>query len=160
MTIHVTQTQKLVTEAALSAVGASEMLRDPAIIDTLVRAMLVIQAGGMQAYLFKGFKRSCMSRNRRQPEQVTREVEVLEASVHWFHEVIGQARGEAARRIRGNRARRIKQLEQDAENWQREAARQREHLLRLCNGRFNQDAVNWNEVPQPQRWGGDDFDAA
>jgi len=111
MTINVTQTQKLVAEAALSAVGANEMLRDPANIDTLVRAMLVIEGGHMQAYMLRGFNWSYRSRNRQDPLGTFLDRHNLDRAVEAFHGTIEEAKGEAARRIRGNRARRKREEE-------------------------------------------------
>ena len=160
MTIHVTQTQKLVAEAALAAVGAHDTCRDPAVIEDLVRAMLVIEDGRMQAYMLRGFKWSCCSRGAQNPLGVAREMDDLTASVDWFHHYIENARGEAARRIRGNRVRRIKQVENDAERLQQLAARQRQNfLLRLP--RLNDGvAANGNDIAEPpRRRGGNRYDA-
>jgi hypothetical protein len=160
MTINVTQTQKLVAEAALSAIGANEMLRDPANIDTLVRAMLVIEGAHMQAYMLRGFNWSCMSRNRREPLEVARDRAELDQSVEWFHQSIDQARGEPARRIRGNRARRLKEMVREAEHLQQYAGQQLRELKMWRRGIFNLDAANWDGAPHQQRVGRPDEDAA
>lgn len=137
MTITVTQTQKLVAEAALSAVGANDMLRDPDTIDTLVRAMLVIEGGHMQAYMLRGFKWSYRSRNRRDPLGTFLDRHNLDRAVEAFHDTIDGARGEAARRIRGNRARRERELErmiaaQVQERMERQEARRLKRELKLA----------------------------
>ena len=134
MTITVTQTQKLVAETALSAVGANDMLRDPDTIDTLVRAMLVIESGHMQAYMLRGFNWSNRSRNRRDPLGTFLDRHNLEQSVEIFHGTIDGARGEAARRIRGNRARRQREeqrmiAEYEQQREARQEARQKLHRV-------------------------------
>lgn len=137
MTITVTQTQKLVAEAALSAVGANDMLRDPDTIDTLVRAMLVIESGHMQAYMLRGFNWSYRSRNRRDPLGTFLDRNNLDRAVEAFHDTIDGARGEAARRIRGNRARREREEErmiaaQVQERLERQQARRLKRELKLA----------------------------
>ncbi len=154
MTINVTQTQKLVAEAALAAVGADHLAQDPEAVDQVIRAILVIQKGGMKSYMLDGFQRSCMSRNRRHPLEVARDNAVLDASVELFHGHIGHSDTQAARRIRYNRSRLIKALSNAHPEWKRE------QLLRLRAGFFFLNVANEDQQPDPQRWVGDDIDAA
>lgn len=114
MTIHVTKTQQLIAHAALQAVGAPENLRDPAVVDHVIRAMLVIQEGRMQAYMLKGFNWSCNVRKRREPVNAFLDRHNLERAVEAFHLSVVGAQGEAARRIRANRARRQREAEKAA----------------------------------------------
>lgn len=124
MTIRVTQTQKLIAEAALAAVGANDLLKDPESIENVVRAMLVVEQGHMQAYMLRGFNWSYRSRNRNDRLGTFLERHNLEKAVEAFHGTIEGARGEAARRIRGNRARRQRELERMlAENEEKQRVR-------------------------------------
>jgi hypothetical protein len=154
MTIHVTETQKLVAEAALAAVGADHLAENPEAVDQVIRAILVIQKGGMKSYMLNGFKRSCMSRNRRHPLEVARDNAVLDESVEQFHGQIAYSNTKAARRIRYNRARMIKELNYADPEWKRE------QLLLLREGRFFLNVANEDQLPNPQWWDGDDIDAA
>ena len=137
MTIHVTQTQKLIAEAALAAAGADDRLRDPVLIDDMIRAMLVIEEGRMQAYILRGFKWSNHSRNRRDPLGTFLDRHNLDRAVEAFHGTIEEATGEAARRIRGNRARRQREFErviaaQVRERMERQEARRLKRELKLA----------------------------
>ena len=137
MTINVTQTQKLVAEAALAAVGADHLAEDPAAINDLIRAMLVIEKGRMQAYMLRGFNWSYRARYWQDPEKVRLERSELDETVEWFHGHINAARGEAARRIRGNRARHIREMdriidEQVRENEERREKRRLQRELKLA----------------------------
>ncbi len=147
MTINVTQTQKLVAEAALAAVGADHLAQDPTAILDLVRAMLVIEQGHMQAYMLRGFNWSYRSRFLQDPEKVRRERAELDQSVEWFQRHIDEAQGEAARRIRGNRKRRIREMVQEAQHLQRYAVHQLRELEQRRRGMFNPEAANWDEEP-------------
>jgi hypothetical protein len=125
MTIHVTETQQFIVRAALEVSNADEGLLDPKLIDDMIRAMLVIEGSGMQAYMLRGSNWSHCSRYRQDPAKATQEREELGLCVEWFQEHIDQARGEAARRIRGNRARRQRELERMlAENEEKQRVRQ------------------------------------
>jgi hypothetical protein len=125
MTIHVTETQQFIVRAALEVSNADERLLDPKLIDDMIRAMLVIEGSGMQAYMLRGSKWSHRSRYWQDPAKATQEREELGLCVEWFQEHIDQARGEAARRIRGNRARRQRELERMlAENEEKQRVRQ------------------------------------
>lgn len=110
MNFTVTETQKLIAAAALASV--SDANNDP--VTDFVRAMVVIQRGGMEAYFLEGFQWSCKSRSRSEPERIHWDGEALDQAVERFHESIDNARGEAARRIRGNRARLRKAKEAEA----------------------------------------------
>ena len=137
MTINVTQTQKLVAEAALAAVGADDLARDPGAILDLVRAMLVIEQGHMQAYMLRGFNWSNRSRNRRDPLGTFLDRHNLDRAVEAFHGSIDGAQGEAARRIRGNRARRQREedrmmIEAELQREQRQEARRLKRQLKLA----------------------------
>jgi hypothetical protein len=112
MNFTITETQRLIAAAALASV--SDANSDP--VDDFVRAMVVIQRGGMQPYFLQGFKWSCNARSRSEPERIRWDVEVLDQAVEQFHESIDNARGQASRRIRGNRARRIKAKVTEARN--------------------------------------------
>jgi hypothetical protein len=126
MAIYVTQTQKLVAEAALSAVGAHNLAQNPETIDDIVRAMLVIEKGHMQAYMLRGFNWSYRSRNRRDPLNTFLDRHNLETAVEVFQSSIDSAGGEAARRIRGNRARRVREAERAAAEYNRVLEERRE----------------------------------
>lgn len=137
MTIHVTQTQKLVAEAALAAVGADNLASNPEIIEDVVRAMLVIEQGHMQAYMLRGFTWSNRSRNRRDPLGTFLDRHNLDRAVDAFHDSIDGAKGEAARRIRGNRARRQRDedrmmIEAELQRQQRQEARRLKRELKLA----------------------------
>lgn len=160
MTIHVTETQKFLVRSALEVSGADERLTDPKLIEDMIRAMLVIEQGRMQAYMLRGFNWSCISRNSREPLAVSQDKDELERSVDWFHEHIDHAREEPARRIRGNRKRRIRKLFLDAQHLQRYAGQQLRELEQRRRGVFNPDAVNWYGVPRQLPVGYLDEDAA
>lgn len=148
MTIRVTQTQKLIAEAALGAVGADNLASNPEIIEDVVRAMLVIEQGHMQAYMLRGFKWSHRSRFLQDPEKVRGERAELDQSVAWFQRHIDEAQGEAARRIRGNRKRRIKEMFLEALQAQRYAGQQLRELELRRRDMFNPEAANWDEEPR------------
>lgn len=126
MAIHVTETQRLITKAALEASGADQNLQNPAIVDDIVRAMLVIEKGHMQAYMLRGFNWSYRSRNRRDPLNTFLDRHNLETAVEVFQSSIDSAGGEAARRIRGNRARRVREAERAAAEYNRVLEERRE----------------------------------
>lgn len=147
MTIHVTETQQFILRAALEVSGADERLRDPDLINDMIRAMLVIEEGRMQPYMLRGFNWSCSSRSRREPLAVSRDIEQLDRSVEWFHRHIDAASGEPARRIRGNRARRFKQLLQKAQEMQEAAERQVRDLILGRREVFPRNPANWDEEP-------------
>lgn len=148
MTIHVTETQRFILRTALEVSGADERLRDTDSINDIIRAMLVIEEGRMQPYMLRGFNWSCRSRGRREPQVVSRDIEQLERSVEWFHQHIDAAGGEPARRIRGNRARRFKQLLQEAQEMQEAADRQVRDLLLGRRDVFHRNPANWDEEPR------------
>lgn len=147
MTIHVTETQRFILRTALDVSGADERPHDPGLIDDIIRAMLVIEEGRMQPYMLRGFNWSCSSRSRREPLAVSRDREQLERSVEWFHQRIDAAGGEPARRIRGNRARRFKQLLQEAQEMQ-EAADQQVRDLLLGRRNLHRNPANRDEEPR------------
>lgn len=128
MTIHVTDTQKLIATVALSTAGIPVGHPDDPLVADFVRAMLVIEKGGMQSYILNGFNWSCRSRGQHR-RQVLEELAELEQATEFFHQGIDTAHGEGARRIRGNRVRRIKEVERQAEHLQLQA-----DLMRLEAG--------------------------
>lgn len=149
MSIRVTQTQQFIVREALEASGADPRLADPELIDDIIRAILVIEEGQMQAYMLRGFKWSCRSRNRREPFNVARDQQELQQSVEHFHQRIEQMPGEATRRIRGNRARRLKKMVREAEFLQEFVGQQLLNLKQRRRGIFHGDAENWfGEVRQ------------
>ncbi len=148
MTIHVTKTQQFIVRAALEVSGADARLVDAQLIDDIIRAVLVIQEGGMQAYMLKGFRWSCSARARREPRQVSRDTEELQECTEWFHHYIDEASGEAARRIRGNRKRSIMKMVQEAQHLQRFAGQQLQELELRRRGIFNPAVANWDEGPR------------
>ena len=134
---RVTDTQKLIVAEALRSVGRVVNGPDDSLVVDVASAMLVVEKGGMQPYFLGGFKWSCSSRSRDNPEQVRADVESLEEAVDTFHQGINVARGEAARRIRGNRSRRIRALEREAQRQLVEAQLQRFALRqRLIGGGY------------------------
>lgn len=147
MTIHVTETQRFILRTALDVSGADERLRDPDLIDDIIRAMLVIEEGRMQPYLLRGFNWSCSSRSRREPLAVSRDREQLERSVERFHERIDVAGGEPARRIRGNRARLFKKRLREAQEMQEAAEREVRDLL-LGRRNLHRNPANRDEEPR------------
>lgn len=152
MTFHVTKTQKLIAEAALASVGgAAPVLRDPEIVELMVRAMVVIEKGRMQSYMLRGFDWSCRSRGPQNSLEVDKDVDDLTNSVELFHHHIENARGEAACRIRANRVRRIKEIEENAEVLQQLAAQQRHNLLRRLPRLNDREAANLNGMREPRR---------
>jgi hypothetical protein len=160
MTIHVTETQQFIVRTALEVSNADERLLDPKLIDDMIRAMLVIEGSGMQAYMLRGSKWSHRSRYWQDPAKATQQREELGLCVEWFQEHIDQARGEAARRIRGNRKRRIREMVQEAQHLQRYAGQQLRELEQRRRAMFNPDAANWDEAPRQLPLGHPDEDAA
>jgi hypothetical protein len=157
---RVTDTQRFIARAALAASGADERLDDPKLIDGMIRAMLVIEQGHMQAYMLRGFNWSHRSRFWQDPEKARRErAEFLEC-VEGFHQYIDQVPCEAARRIRGNRKRRIKEMVQEAQHLQQYAGQQLRDLEQRRRGEFNPDAANWDEAPRQLHLGQPGEDAA
>jgi hypothetical protein len=126
MTINVTQTQKFVAQAALAAVGADHLAENPAAVDQVVRAILVIQQGRMQGYMLNGFNWSCSVRKRREPVNAFLDRHNLEEAVKTFMASIDGAKGEAGRRIRGNRARRRREADRLVAKYLREKEERRE----------------------------------
>lgn len=126
MAMHVTETQRFITKTALQASGAHPNLQDPEIIDDIVRAMLVVEKGHMQAYMLRGFNWSYWSRKRRDPLNTFLDRHNLDTAVEVFHSSIDSAGGEAARRIRANRARRVREAERAAAEYHRVLAERRE----------------------------------
>lgn len=148
MTIHVTKTQQFIARAALEMSGADERLLDPKLIDDMIRAMLVIEAAGMQAYMLRGHNWSSRSRCWQDPVKARQERAHLELCAEYFTRYLDQAQGEAARRIRGNRKRRIREMFQEAQQLQRDAGQQLRELEQRRRGVFNPDAANWDEAPR------------
>lgn len=126
MAMHVTETQRFIIKTALQASGAHPNLQDPEIIDDIARAMLVVEKGRMQAYVLRGFNWSYWSRKRRDPLNTFLDRHNLDTAVEVFHSSIDSASGEAARRIRGNRARRVREAERAAAEYHRVLAERRE----------------------------------
>jgi hypothetical protein len=126
MTIHVTETQKFIARAALEVSGADERLHDPQLIDDMIRAMLVIEGSGMQAYMLRGSEWSHRSRFWQDRETAIQQRKELGMCVESFLQYIDQARGEPARRIRGNRARRRREADQMLAERLREKEERRE----------------------------------
>lgn len=122
---RVTETQKTITAKALEAVTLRPVNPEDPILEDLSRMMVVIQKGRMDAYFKRGFDWSCRARYQNDPDGVEDERVDLEQTVHEFHERIKVARGEGARRIRGNRARLARQLQQIIEAEERERDEQR-----------------------------------
>ncbi len=111
MAIHVTETQRLILNAAylVASDGGEEL--DQRTSDAVIRAMLMIESSGMQPYFLKGFNWSCRSRAQGNYRQIDAEADQLAGHVDYFNEVIATARGRAASRIRANRVRSIKAIE-------------------------------------------------
>lgn len=105
---RVTQTQKLIAAKALGAVTQQEVHPDDPRITDFARAMVIIQNGRKGAYFSQGTSWSLASRAQREPVQVAQERFDLASKTDDFEQAMGTATGEAARRIRGNRARRIR----------------------------------------------------
>jgi len=160
MTIHVTATQKFITRVALEVSGADERLLDPQLIDDMIRAMLVVEASGMQSYMLRGSEWSHRSRYWQDPIRASQQREDLFKCVEWFNQSIDQGRGEPARRIRANRTRRIKEMVREAEHMQRYAGQRLRELEQRRWGVFNPDAANWDQVPHLLPMGRPDEDAA
>ena len=160
MTIHVTETQKFLVRSALEVSGADEQLLDPKLIDDMIRAMLVVEGSGMQSYMLRGSEWSHRSRYWQDRVKATQQREELFMCVEWFNQSIDQAHGEAARRIRGNRKRRIKERIQEAQHVQHYAGQQLRELEQRRRGIFNPHAVNWDQEPRQLPVGRPDEDAA
>lgn len=160
MTIHVTETQKFLVRSALEVSGADERLLDPKLIDDTIRAMLVVEAAGMQAYMLRGSNWSHRSRYWQDPDKAQQDRADLLLCTERFEAYIDQARGEAARRIRGNRKRRLRELVQDAENLKRYAGQQLRELEQRRRGVFHPVAANWHEAPRQLPVGHPDEDVA
>lgn len=105
---RVTQTQKLIAAKALEAVTQHEVHPDDPRIDDFARTMVIIQNGQMGGYFGQGTYWSLASRSQREPVQVAQERFDIETKVDAFQQSVANARGEAARRIRENRARRLR----------------------------------------------------
>lgn len=134
MKFQVTKTQKLIIATALAAVDADLDHANQGVLEDVARAMLVIQSGGMQAYVLNGFEWSCRVRGRREPERVAEDRSQLGEAVLRLHGAIDEAKGEAACRIRGNRARRIREIEREAEALREQADLRRVILRARRNG--------------------------
>lgn len=145
MTIHVTETQRFIAISALEAIGADDRFSDLAVIDDMIRAMLVIERGGMQAYILRGFNWSCNSRQLRQPFEVKRDQQNLDHSVEWFHEYIDRARVEPARRIRANRRRRIRALIREAQLLQGDVNQRMQELMLYRGEDLDLEPINMGE---------------
>lgn len=124
---RVTETQKTITAKALEAVTLRYVDPEDPMIAEFARMMVVIQQGRMDAYFKRGFDWSCRARFQHDPDRVYDEVVDLKYTVDEFHERIKEARGEGARRIRGNRARLARQLQQIIAAEEREREEQRLH---------------------------------
>jgi hypothetical protein len=122
---RVTETQKTITAKALEAVTLRPVDPEDPILEDLSRMIVVIQKGYMDAYYKDGFDWSCRARFQRDPFAVAVERVDLEHTVNEFHERIDQARGEGARRIRGNRVRRAREYQRIVEAEERELNEQR-----------------------------------
>ena len=105
---RVTQTQKLIAAKALEAVTQQEVHPDDPRITDFARAMVTIQNGQMGPYFAQGTNWSFASRAQRQPVQVAQERFDMESKIADFQQAVRTARGEAARRIRENRMRRLR----------------------------------------------------
>lgn len=105
---RVTQTQKLIAAKALGAVTQQEVHPDDPRIDDFARAMVTIQNGHMGGYFDRGTLWSLASRAQREPVQVAQERFDLDSKIDDFQRAVRTATGEAARRIRENRARRLR----------------------------------------------------
>jgi hypothetical protein len=160
MAIYVTQTQKFLVRLALEVSGADERLCEPKLIDDMIRAMLVIEQGRMQAYMLNGFKWSCASRNRREPLAVSDDRDQLERSVDWFHQYIDNVRCEASRRIRANRARLAKEWEQYPRELHEDEDWEMDDRYPDRDDPMHADHANWDEAPRQLPVGHADEDAA
>lgn len=107
-TFRVTQTQKLIAAKALAAVTQQEIHPDDPRIDDFARMMVIIQNNQMGAYFDRGTLWSLASRAQREPVQVAQERFDLDSKSNDFQRAVRTATGEAARRIRENRARRLR----------------------------------------------------
>ncbi|MGR3507166.1 MAG: hypothetical protein ACU0B7_15010 [Paracoccaceae bacterium] len=105
---RVTQTQKLIAVKALEAVTQQEVHPDDPRIDDFAQTMVIIQNGQMGGYFGRGFYWSLASRAQREPVQVAQERFDMEIKVDILRDGIARSHGEAARRIRQNRLRRIR----------------------------------------------------
>ncbi len=105
---RVTQTQKLIAAKALETILQEPVSPEDPRVENTARTLVVIQTGGMGAYYREGLQWSHASRARMEPEQVAQEVIDLEGKVATFQDRIDRSQGDAARRIRGNRVRRIR----------------------------------------------------
>jgi hypothetical protein len=105
---RVTQTQKLIAAKALGAATQQEIHPDDPRIDDFVRAMVIIQNGHMGGYLGRGTNWSLASRAQREPVQVAQERFDMETKIEAFQQAVRTAPGEAARRIRENKARALR----------------------------------------------------
>lgn len=160
MTIHVTETQKFLVRSALEVSGADERLLDQNLIDDVIRAMLVVESAGMQAYMLRGSDWSHRSRYWQDPAKAEQERADLLLCRERFEAYIDQARGQAASRIRANRKRRIREMVQKAQHLQRYAGQQLRELEQRRRGVFNPDAANWDEAPRQLPVGHPGEDAA
>lgn len=105
---RVTQTQKLIAANALGAVTQQEVHPDDPRITDFARMMVIIQLGHKGAYFGKGTSWSLASRAQREPVQVAQERFDLASKADDFEQAMRTATGEAARRIRENRSRRLR----------------------------------------------------
>lgn len=160
MTIHVTETQKFLVRSALEVSGADERLLDTNLIDDVIRAMLVVEAAGLQAYMLRGSEWSHRSRYGQDPAKAQQDRADLLLCTDHFSAYIDQARGEAASRIRSNRKRRIREMVQEAQHLQRYAGQQLRELEQRRRGVFNRDVANWDEAPRQLPVGHPGEDAA
>jgi len=123
---RVTDTQKTIAAKALEAVSLRPTNPEDPMVAQFARMMVVIQTGRMAAYFKRGFDWSCRARYRHDPGGVNDERHDLEQTVSEFQRGIEEARGEGARRIRGNRAKRLREAQRLAE-----AAAQRAEAMRI-----------------------------
>lgn len=142
---RVTETQRLIADAALQAVDLYRDENVPSndqLVEHVARAMLVIEQGGLQAYFLKGFQWSCRARARREPDQVREGVMALDQAVDAFSHSIASSRGRAASRIRGNRRRRLVALERDM-GWISLDEGQRRELVRSSDFPVNSEQLEY-----------------
>jgi hypothetical protein len=112
----ITENQRFIAWQALEATGGIVELFDevnPAIVDDFIRMMVIIQASGMQSYFVRGVRGSLHSRARREPELVEAEKENLWHQTDELKARVEIARGRAASRIRSNRNRFEREVEED-----------------------------------------------
>lgn len=138
---RVTQTQKLIAAKALEAVTQQEVHPDDPRIDDFARTMVIIQNGQMGGYFGRGFNWSLASRAQREPVQVAQERFDMETKIDEMRQSIDASRGEAARRIRENRARQLRaearELEELGYEVQNQALQLRQQLENIRFGRIN-----------------------